>query len=245
MAPVRFCVYPPLRPQARKGDRGRLLVVGGGPYYGAPVLAAQAAGRSGCDLIHLAVPQPQNQAAWPLYLIPEFLPAVESFFDSVCFEVLAQRCQELHFDAVLLGPGLGRNPKTIDAIWKLLLFLIEQDMPLVVDADALYVLAQNSPGSWPKNGLKAMRGIITPHRGECQRWLDSKSPSEILEALDIPSCENIYKQEEYVVLCSGSTDEISGAGGRLLCPVAVTRVWPVRVPEICWLGFVLRFWLRV
>ena len=48
--------YPPLEPGARKGDRGRLLVIGGGPYHGAPMLAGMAAARSGCDLVHVAMP---------------------------------------------------------------------------------------------------------------------------------------------------------------------------------------------
>ena len=41
--------YPKISKNARKGDRGRCLVIGGGPYHGAPILAGMAAARSGCD----------------------------------------------------------------------------------------------------------------------------------------------------------------------------------------------------
>ena len=66
--------HPPIRADARKGDRGRLLIVGGGPYHGAPILAGLAAERSGCDLIHVAMPSDAvERADWPLSLIPNLL----------------------------------------------------------------------------------------------------------------------------------------------------------------------------
>ena len=77
--------YPPLNPDARKGDRGRLLIVGGGPYHGAPILAGDAAARSGCDLVHVAMPsEARSRAEWPPHLIPESIPdEVSLTLDSV------------------------------------------------------------------------------------------------------------------------------------------------------------------
>ena len=46
--------HPPIRADARKGDRGRLLIVGGGPYHGAPILAGLAAERSGWKLSQIS-----------------------------------------------------------------------------------------------------------------------------------------------------------------------------------------------
>ena len=42
------CRYPPLVRNSRKGDRGRVLVIGGGPFHGAPILAGLAAARPAC-----------------------------------------------------------------------------------------------------------------------------------------------------------------------------------------------------
>ena len=64
--------HPPIRADARKGDRGRLLIIGGGPYHGAPILAGLAAERSGCVRIHQALPtEGVDRAGWPvsLYLL--------------------------------------------------------------------------------------------------------------------------------------------------------------------------------
>lgn len=54
--PGDFLRYPRRSPSSRKGDSGRLLIVGGGPYYGAPVMAAVAAMRAGTDMVYAAVP---------------------------------------------------------------------------------------------------------------------------------------------------------------------------------------------
>ena len=67
--------YPSLEPGAKKGDRGRLLVIGGGPYHGAPILSGLAAARSGCDLVHVAMPKKAaSRCEWPNSIIPEELP---------------------------------------------------------------------------------------------------------------------------------------------------------------------------
>ncbi|WGK69805.1 NAD(P)H-hydrate dehydratase [Candidatus Haliotispira prima] len=232
--PGELLRLPPLRPDARKGERGRLLVIGGGPYHGAPLLAAQAAGRSGCDLVHLAMPsQAAARSHWPLFLIPEILPATANadYFDAAGCAHLRQLCEQRHFDAVLLGPGLGRRKETLEPIWELILQLIEMETPLVLDADALYLLAQKCPGRWPVSGhredhgngesdntgkvsLRAMQGIATPHQGELQRWLGTETrPARVLEALGTAGLTTVAEQQ--VLLCSGSVDELTGHAGRL------------------------------
>jgi len=45
------------KPEAHKGNAGRILIIGGGPYSGAPALAALAALRAGADLVTTAVPE--------------------------------------------------------------------------------------------------------------------------------------------------------------------------------------------
>ena len=226
--PGELLRLPRLQATARKGERGRLMIVGGGPYYGAPLLAAQAAGRSGCDLVHLAMPKmAAAQGQWPLFLIPENLPAEAdpTQFDEIALSYLQKRFEQVEFSAVLIGPGLGRSAATETAIWALILFCIERRLPVVLDADALYILSRRTPGLWPVSPQgQAMRGILTPHRGELERWLVPKgqtkdeppqSTSKLAKiALAALPPLKTERAEEQVILCSGSTDELTGHNGR-------------------------------
>ncbi|MEM9423306.1 MAG: ADP/ATP-dependent (S)-NAD(P)H-hydrate dehydratase, partial [Spirochaetota bacterium] len=147
------------------------------------------------------------------------VPSTKEFFDESGCSYLRRRCRETHFDAVLIGPGLGRHPETISSIWNLLLGLIGEDIPLVLDADALYILSRKSPNRWPQSNGKAMYGITTPHSGELQRWLGATSPGGVWgppQCRVSPDCgggnaEKIL--EGRVILCSGSTDTLYGPGG--------------------------------
>ena len=49
--------YPKPKKDSHKGENGRLLIVGGGPYYGAPALSSFAAQRTGIDLVFVATPK--------------------------------------------------------------------------------------------------------------------------------------------------------------------------------------------
>ncbi|MEF8832522.1 MAG: NAD(P)H-hydrate epimerase, partial [Candidatus Thermoplasmatota archaeon] len=54
--PGEMLLYPRAKSDSHKGENGRVLIVGGGPYTGAPALAGKAAYRTGVDLVHLVVP---------------------------------------------------------------------------------------------------------------------------------------------------------------------------------------------
>ncbi|WP_299236157.1 NAD(P)H-hydrate dehydratase [Natronomonas sp.] len=139
-------------PGAHKGDFGRVLVVGGGPYAGAPALAAQASLRAGADLSSVVAPvsvageiqgYSENLIVTPLEgerLGPDHVPEVLS---------RAERA-----DCVVVGPGLGDASETRAAVRS---FLGEFDGTAVVDADAL--------GAVPETETDATL-ICTPHAGE-------------------------------------------------------------------------------
>src|SRR5690606_21913029 len=57
VGPGHLLHYPVPSPDAHNGQNGRLLVIGGGPYTGAPALAGMAAYRIGTDLVFLACPE--------------------------------------------------------------------------------------------------------------------------------------------------------------------------------------------
>jgi len=82
-------------------------------------------------------------------------------------------------DAVAIGPGISRNPETIQLVWELFLKI---EKPLVVDADAIYALSEGFKlikGLKDKKDITEILGkrtyptIITPHAGEALHLLKS------------------------------------------------------------------------
>jgi len=143
-----------LHPRARdahKGDCGKVLVVGGGPGMpGAVRLCGEAALRSGAGLVVTAA-QPAN-----------VLAIVSGRPELMCHGVeKANQLDELcaTADVAVIGPGLGRDR------WAKSLFdaMLGRSLPLLVDADALNLLAQE-----PR---RREDWILTPHPGEAARLL--------------------------------------------------------------------------
>lgn len=161
-----------LKPRSRyahKGDFGRaLLVAGSKGMAGASILAARAALRSGVGLLTVHLPDCNNS------IVQSSVPEAMTVSDScdVCIsDVLPTEC----YTAVGVGPGLGRDVRTVRAIEGL---LRSSRSPMVLDADALNILS-SAPSllDYIPNG-----SVITPHMGEFARLVDGFSNfSEALE----------------------------------------------------------------
>ena len=106
--------FPALKDDAKKGDRGRVLIIGGGPYHGAPILSGMAAARMGTDLIHVAMPSSASaRVSWPTELIPEKIPD-EEIFSLNSVSTLEQRMKSGRgIQAIVIGPGLGDAEETL------------------------------------------------------------------------------------------------------------------------------------
>ncbi|MDB2272630.1 NAD(P)H-hydrate dehydratase [Halorubrum ezzemoulense] len=139
-------------PDSHKGDNGEVLVVGGGPYTGAPTLSALAALRAGADLVRVACPK-------------SVAGAVQGFSPNLIVRALpGDRVGPAHVDRVaslaaesdvtVLGPGLGGGDGAREFVRE---FLTGYDGRGVVDADALRVV--------PEVDTDADL-ICTPHQGE-------------------------------------------------------------------------------
>ena len=201
--------HPPIDPDARKGDRGRLLIIGGGPYHGAPILAGLAAERSGCDLIHLAMPTAAvERAEWPVSLIPDAIPDTSHLTSESVEKILDRALIGRGCQAVLIGPGLGRKAATIDAARTLIERLSTEDIPLVIDADAIRALPAHE---WPAG----MTGVITPHAGEMAQWLGGSDPTEILDIrARRDAVASVVEDESCVIVRTGPEDTLWAPGGR-------------------------------
>jgi NAD(P)H-hydrate epimerase len=160
---------PPRSPSGHKGTFGRVVVAGGSPeYYGAPYLAGAAALRSGCGLLAFAAaPALQAVLAGLLpeatYLVLPHGAPVEAASEAA--EAVVGALGDAQ--ALLIGPGLGRSAGAREFVGRLLRGRAQAhpEAPVVVDADALYVLA-TEPALLGELGPGS---ILTPHHGEMAR----------------------------------------------------------------------------
>lgn len=139
---------------SHKGDFGRVLVVGGGPYTGAPALSAQAALRGGADLAYVMCPDPVAETiqGYAPDLIVDSLVGTRLVPEHV--DTILEKVDTVGVDVVVLGPGLGDSSDTIEAAGRL---LEDYDGRLVVDADALQVVPAAETDATV---------VCTPHQGE-------------------------------------------------------------------------------
>ena len=145
---------PPFRADMHKGDRGRVLVIGGDHgMAGAAIHAATTALASGAGLAKIAAHEVTIQAA------QELLPDALTVRTALGPEIEDDLAEAISWaDALVLGPGLGRSP----ARQALVRAVLERsDKPAVIDADALHTGFDTlSAGRGPR--------VLTPHPGEFQ-----------------------------------------------------------------------------
>ncbi len=168
----------PRRPdESHKGSFGKALVVAGSrKYTGAAGLAIRAALRSGVGLVYAAIPEciyPPLAAGIPeaiWFPLPENQGAFSAEASLDFSELVAGK------NAILIGPGLGQAEGTRAFLLAVLAHIRENmaDLPLVVDADALNLLAQQP--DWPR--LLPKKTVLTPHEMEFSR-LTELSANEI------------------------------------------------------------------
>ena len=127
----------PLRPNdSHKGTFGKVLVIAGSPAInGAAYLAGAAVYRMGAGLVKLYTPK-ENRIAMQM-LLPE---ALLEIYDRE-YPVKQQLIQAVKWaDVIVIGPGLGMDAEAE----KILEYVIcESEVPIVIDADGLNLLAKN------------------------------------------------------------------------------------------------------
>ena len=157
----------PARPrQAHKYSVGMALVVGGAPgLTGAPVMASQAAARIGAGYVTCATRASLQStlAAKLTEIATTGLPETVSGHLDVpaALSALSSRLQKA--SALLIGPGLGRDPATLAFVRRL---VTTSPLPTVIDADGLNALAGTE---FRLGGVADGRWILTPHEGEFRR----------------------------------------------------------------------------
>lgn len=164
-----------------KGQAGKIGVVGGcEEYTGAPYFAAMSALRMGADLAHVFCAEgaghviksysPElivhpymreggsgsngdTHTAYDAELVTEAMEKIEPWLDRM--------------SALVVGPGLGRDPTMCETAKRIIAAACEKDIPLVIDADGIRLVMEDA-SLVSKNG----RVVLTPNKAELDRFRD-------------------------------------------------------------------------
>lgn len=156
-----------------KGTFGHLLMVGGHfGMMGAAILSAEAALRTGLGKLTAHVPETAN------IVFQTRLPEVILHFDEQSHQHWASIIDLNGYNAIAIGPGIGKDGETQWAFRAQLKMLLDLETsgnprPLVLDADALNILAQD----YQLLTYLPAETVLTPHIGELKR---------ICAALELP-----------------------------------------------------------
>lgn len=174
------------RSNSHKGTFGHVLIIGGrAGLGGAAVLAAEGALRNGAGKVSMIAHSTAVQAA--LVRCPEIM-AVAAGDESELNRLLALA------DVVVVGPGLGLDDWATQVLHRCL----SSAQALVLDADALTILARSGPAT-----MRLPTGsVLTPHPGEAARLLNTST-------LDIAhdrftAAQTLAKQWQAVTLLKGA-----------------------------------------
>ncbi len=206
-AQVRGC-FADRETDGHKGTFGHLLVVGGLPgKTGAAALVGHAAMRIGTGLVTLAT----TADAQPVLESKCLEVMVDHLLENPCSPVTEEVSMKLDVllegkGAVALGPGLG----TERGIAELALLLLDRiDVPAVIDADGINILAARSEGKISFENPT----VLTPHPGEMAR-LVKKSVREV-QGDRFGMSKAVAEQSGAVVVLKGANTVIAGPDGRM------------------------------
>lgn len=198
LTPLLVKKFIPGRKQdSRKGQNGKVLVVGGSyMYHGAPVLASLAALRSGTDLVYTAVPKLNASATRAISPNLIVIPMVDAKLTRGSANKLLGQVQT-GLDSATIGMGLAVADE--EGLKNLIKTLVEQGVRLSLDASALtsYILPL----------LPEKNVVLTPHAGEFQRMFGVLPSNKLKERIAL--VEKHAKEHSVTILLKGATDVIS------------------------------------
>ena len=167
-------LFAPRRRNIHKGSCGHLLVIAGSVgMAGAAAMCAKSALRSGVGLVTIACPEglvPILQTLVPCAMcapLPQRDGAIAPEAVEIMLGIFAGKT------AAVIGPGLSRRAPAA-----LVAALLECELPAVIDADALNLIAENPE----LKSLLKPHHVLTPHPGESARLLGRPCADPIADA---------------------------------------------------------------
>ncbi len=202
-------LLPSRKPDAHKGDLGRLyLLVGSTGLTGAGALAAHSAMRSGVGAATIGC----AESLLPIYATKLDEVMTRPLPDVAKRGIVALRAKGqvlsavAKADAVVVGPGLGSHRETSELVRRLILAI---DKPFVLDADGINALESDS------SALKHKRGncVLTPHDGEFSRLVGAPAPLD--REGRIHALREAARQFNCVIALKGSPTLVADVDGEV------------------------------
>jgi len=193
---------PARPPESHKWSVGGVYVVGGSQgMTGAAMMTSRAALRAGAGIVVTGLPGDAASRASGGEVITRSLPATASgaLDEGAAKEVLDGLDR---FRALVVGPGLGRDPATVAAVRRL---VAEAPVPLVLDADGLNAL----DGDLALLARRPAATVVTPHAGEYARLAGEPVGDDRVAA-----ARRLAERAEAVVLLKGSRTVVAAPSGR-------------------------------
>lgn len=210
---------PPRAADSHKGTFGHVgIVAGSAEAAGAAILCARAALRSGAGLVTIFTPRSLNaiyKAALPeaLTVIVENDGDDDDHLTEASAKRILKRAQSMNVLAI--GPGLGTHATQAALLTRLLEGF---SAPVVLDADAITILANHPPAF----ELVKKRGnaLLTPHPGEMARLLGTDIKT--VQADRIATVRRFVKNHGVTLLLKGATTLVGAADGQIFINAGAT-----------------------
>lgn len=195
-------------PDGNKGTFGQILIIAGARgFSGAAAMAATSALKVGAGLVRLAAPEGIIDALESKLLEVVKVPLPQTAAETISTEALNILVPLLEkTDVVVIGPGITTHPDTARFLFK---FIPWVRVPLIIDADALNIIAQNI------KFFKKIRApfVLTPHPGELSK-LTKFTPQKINEErIDLAS--KLSKDFKGVLVLKGAPTVIASPQGEI------------------------------
>lgn len=185
---------------SNKYDFGKVLLIAGSKgMIGASILAGKAATYSGAGHVTLHIPQGYEGA------IHAALPEVLVSSDASNAHLTNTNLDIKEYDAIAIGPGLGRSKESELALEQL---LKRCECPIILDADALNIIAFSEKellNHIPKGS------ILTPHEGEFDRLFGASASS--FERLEL--AKQIAQEKQINILLKGAYSATCSTNGKV------------------------------
>ncbi len=201
-----------LKPQrtrnAHKGTFGHVFLIAGSVgLTGAATLASEAVLRVGAGMATLGIPESLNPIMEEKLTEVMTVPLCETDEQTVSLNAEAKIVEFLQrADVAALGPGLSRNPETVELVHRL---CTKIELPKVIDADGLNALSEQ-PKCLNKLGVQT---ILTPHPGEMARLL-KRSIGEV-ESDRIGISQNFAQERSVILVIKGAPTVIASPSGEV------------------------------
>jgi len=191
---------------SHKGSFGKVLILAGSVgMTGAAYLASEAAMRSGAGIVVLGIPRSLNSIMEVKLTEVITLPLAETEKQSLGEEAEETILKLMKNYSVLgIGPGISRQAETQRLVRKV---IEKSNIPLVVDADAIYALSED-PAISEKTKTPL---VITPHPGEIARLINKDINYILNNQLDIT--REIAQKYGIVVVLKGARTIIANKEG--------------------------------